>query len=382
MTSLITIFFGTVLLGYLSNRYYPPNDKLPSGRSLHFMRDKTDFFLLIIIIWFSLFNGLKTSYNDTVHYIEFFEDAATTLTDHFATSSETGFADNPLYYICEVLVKGLIDNYHVWFLLVATFGSVIIVKFFRRYSVSLSATLLVFLAIGTYIMYLAAMKQSIAVAILMLAIPYLLDHKWIKYYLLVFLAILFHTHAFLFLFLPLFLVKPWGIRTYICIAAMAFAMATYDSTLGAFMEYAQSIGANVAEIEVFDNHQLNSLRVAVYAIVPILTFLFRGRLFYNSTETENLFVNMSILSCLILAIGLVEGGNLFARMAGYFEIGTALCFPWVIKKLFTKNSQSFIFICAGLLYFIYFLYEFGISKNFGADYNAITLWQFFQTLLP
>ena len=157
-------------------------------------------------------------------------------------------------------------------------------------------------------------------------------------------------------------------------------MATYNITLGAFMEYAQSIGANVAEIEVFDGHSVNILRVLVYGIPPILALVFRRRLFYDSTRTENLFVNMSILSWLILMIGTVEGGNLFARMAGYFEWGTALAFPWMIYKLFTKKSTQFVFCIAGICYSIYFLYEFGVSKGFGDQYRAITLWQFIISL--
>lgn len=164
-----------------------------------------------------------------------------------------------LFYICEVLVKGIIDNYHVWFLLTAFLSCYVAVKFFRHYATSYGWAILLFHAIGTYVMYMAAIKQSIAVAILMCAIPFAIKKKWIPYYLLVCLAILFHAHAFLFLVLPLLFEKPWGKLTWIFAGAAFFAMATYDSTLGAFMEYAQSIGANVAEIEVFDGHSVNML---------------------------------------------------------------------------------------------------------------------------
>lgn len=135
-------------------------------------------------------------------------------------------------------------------------------------------------------------------------------------------------------------------------------------TLGAFMEYTQSIEANVFEIEVFDGHSLNAIRVMVYAVPMVLSFFFKQRLFAHSSETENLIVNMSILSGLILSIGLVEGGNLFARMAGYFEWASALALPWMIDKLFEPKSKRFVYICAGILYFVYFLYEFTISKEF------------------
>lgn len=380
MKELVFLYIGTIVLAYLSQIYYPAENQFVIGSPRHFMRRHVDLFTIAIIIWMTLFSGLRTSYNDTVNYIQYFNDSATTLAEHFATSTETGLADNPLYYICQVLIKAIIDNYHVWFLLTAFISCFVVIKFIRQYSVSFSFSLLLFYAIGTYVMYIAAIKQSIAVAILMCAIPLALRHKWIPYYLLVALAILFHTHAFLFLIMPLLLYKPWGKVTWILGAAAIFAMLTYNYTLGAFMEYAQSIGANVAEVEVFDGHSVNTLRILVYGVTPLLALVFRRRLFHNSTETENLFVNMSIMSWFILSIGTVEGGNLFARMAGYFEWTTALALPWIVKKLFDRKSQTVVLCAASILYTGYFLYEFGVSKGFDQGYSAISLWQFIVSL--
>ena len=380
MRNLVLLYIGTCVLALLFQNYYPmfSERRLRSGR--HFLRDRTDIFTFFIIVWTMLFSGLRLSYNDTIHYIGYFQNAATSLEEHFAISSELGFADNPLYYIVEVLVKSVINNYHVWFLLTAWVSCYVAVKFFRRYSTSFAMSLLLFYAIGTYVMYIAAIKQSIAVAILMCAIPLALKKKWIPYYLLVVLAIMFHTHAFLLLVLPLLMRKPWGKFTWCFAVATLFAMATYDKTLGAFMEYAQSIGANVAAVEVFDGHSVNVIRVIVYGIPPVLALIFRRRLFSNSTDSENLFMNMSILSWMILTIGTVEGGNLFARMAGYFEWATAIALPWMIKKLFEERSQKIVFACAAVLYTVYFLYEFSVSKNFNSEYSAMTLWQFIASL--
>lgn len=378
MKQLVLLYAGTCILAMLSQQYYPASSCLRSER--HFLRDRMDIFTLAIVIWMTLFSGLRTSYNDTNNYIGYFQDSATTLSEHFATSTETGLADNPLYYITQVLLKGVIDNYHVWFLLTAFVSCYVAVKFIRHYSTSYAWSILLFQAIGTYVMYIAAIKQAIAVAILMCALPLAIKKKWVPYYALVALAMLFHTHAFLFLIMPLLFSKPWGKATWGFAVATVFAMLTYDNTLGAFMEYAQSIGANVAEIEVFDGHSVNMLRIAVYGIIPALALIFRSRLFHDSSRAENLFVNMTILSWLVLMIGTVEGGNLFARMAGYFEWTVGLSSGIIFKRLFTKNSQHIVFFIAATLYTLYFLYEFGVSKNFGDGYRAITLWQFIQSL--
>jgi len=381
MQKLILLYWGTVFLMYLSQVYYPAG-AIIRGRNIgkhNFMWRRSDIFMVIVIAWMTCFSFLRTSYNDTFTYIATFREAET-VWEGMANGTFTDWTGNPWSMFYRSLMHDLTDNYHFYFFFPAFLSSFAVVKLCKQYSVNPAFSLLIFFSVGTYVMYVAALKQCLAMFFLLLALPYAIDRKYVRFYILVFIAIMFHTHAFMFAIVPLLLGKPWSKVTWILLGATLFAMATYDSTLGAFMEYAQSIGALVAEIEVFDDHQINVLRVLVYWVPAILAFLFRRRLFTDSTRIENLFANMSIVSVFILMIGLVQGANLYARMAGYFEIATAITLPWMIKKLFTKQSAQLVTLLAGILYFGYFLFEFTVSKDFGSDYAAITLWQFIQSL--
>ena len=381
MRQLILLYWGCVFLMYLSQVYYPVETQLQGHQSgkHHFMRKKSDIFVIIVIFWLSAFSFLRTSYNDTANYIGTF-NSAQTVAEGIANGTFTDWTGNPWSMLYRSLMRELTDNYHIYFLIPAVLSSFAAVKLFKRYSVNPAFSLLIFFSLGTYIMYMAALKQCLAMFFLLLALPYALDKKYIRFYLLVFIAILFHTHAFMFAIVPLLLEKPWGKVTWALLGATIFAMLTYDYTLGAFMEYAQSIGALVDEGELFDGHSINVLRVLVYWIPALLALFFRRRLFTDSTKEENLFVNMSIVSAFILTLGLVQAANLFARMAGYFEIATAIALPWIIKKLFTKQSAQLVTILACILYFGYFMFEFTVSKDFGSDYSAISLWQFIISL--
>lgn len=381
MRQLILLYWGCVFLMYLSQVYYPTPAQLegPQTGRRHFMLRKADIFMIAVIVWMTCFSFLRTSYNDTETYITHFMQSETAA-DLFARDGLLDWTGNPLSELYRDVVRDATTNYHIYFFFPAFLSSFAVVKLFKRYSVNPAFSLLIFFSIGTYVMYIAALKQCFAIFFLLLALPYAIDRKYVRFYLLVFVAMLFHTHAFMFAIVPLLFGKPWGKTSIGFLLAAIFAMATYDATLGAFMEYAQSIGALVAEIEVFDNNPINILRVIVYWVPALLALAFRKRLFSNSTRTENLFVNMSMVSAFILMIGLIQAANLFARMAAYFEIATAIALPWMIKKLFTKRSAQFITICAAVLYFGYFLYEFGISKDFGNDYSAISLWQFVTSL--
>lgn len=381
MRQLILLYWGCVFLMYLSQVYYPTPAQLegPQTGRRHFMLRKADIFMIAVIVWMTCFSFLRTSYNDTETYITHFMQSETAA-DFFVRDGLLDWTGNPLSELYRDVVRDATTNYHIYFFFPAFLSSFAVVKLFKRYSVNPAFSLLIFFSIGTYVMYIAALKQCFAIFFLLLALPYAIDRKYVRFYLLVFVAMLFHTHAFMFAIVPLLFGKPWGKTSIGFLLAAIFAMATYDATLGAFMEYAQSIGALVAEIEVFDNNPINILRVIVYWVPALLALAFRKRLFSNSTRTENLFVNMSMVSAFILMIGLVQAANLFARMAAYFEIATAIALPWMIKKLFTKRSAQFITICAAVLYFGYFLYEFGVSKDFGNDYSAISLWQFVTSL--
>lgn len=382
MRQLVLLYWGCVFLMYLSQTYYPVETQL-DGRQTgkhHFMLRRADVFMIVTILWLASFSFLRTSYNDTYNYIYAFQNSESIL-EGLQSGIFTDWTGNPLSELYESVMRSITTNYHVYFLIPAFLSSFAVIKLLKKYSVSPAFSLLIFFSIGTYIMYVAALKQCIAMFFLLMALPYAIDKKYVKFYLLVLIAVLFHTHAFMFALVPLLVEKPWGKITWVLLGAALFAMATYDSTLGRFMEYAQSLGAMVAEVEVFDSHQINILRVMVYWIPALFALIFRQRLFNDSTREENLFVNMSLISAFILMIGLVQGANLFARMAAYFEIATAVALPWMIKKLFTKQSAQLVTVAAAVLYFGYFLYEFGVSKNFGTEYSAITLWQFFRELI-
>ena len=382
MRQLILLYWGCVFLMYLSQVYYPTSAQLngPQIGKRHFMLRKADIFMAAVIVWMTCFSFLRTSYNDTYNYIFLWENAKS-IKDFLADGELLDLTGNPLSMLWESFAHTYIGNYHLYFLLPAFLSGFAVIKLLKRYSVNPAFSLLIFFSVGTYIMYMAAMKQCFAMFFLLLSIPYAEEKKYLRFYALVAISIFFHTHAFMFAILPLLFSKPWGKTTWIGLAAVMFAMATYDKTLGAFMNYAQSIGALVDEGELFDGHQINFLRIIVYWVPSLLALAFRGRLFKNSTRSENLFVNMSIVSSMILTLGMVQAANLFARMAAYFEIATAIAIPWMIKKLFTKRSAQYVTICAVVLYFGYFLYEFAVSKNFGSDYSAITLWQFVKELI-
>ena len=379
MLKLLTLCMGTTLLLYLSQRYNPAHDGTRSNHR-HYLAGSMDVFLLAAVIWMTCFSFLRTSYNDTNTYIRGFLSAQS-VSQGFVSGAYFDWMENPMSVLYRDWVRSWTGNYHVYFFFPALLLSLATVQLFRHYSVSPVMSLFLYFCLGTYVLYLAAFKQGIAMAILLLALPYAERKEYVTYSLLVMLATLFHFYAIIYLLVPLLFGKPWGKTTWIMLAIALFTLMTYDWTLGELMRYMDELGGDIKAEELFDGHSVNGLRVMVYWVPGLMALMFRRHVVYQSTPMENLVVNLSILCACVLTIGLAEGANLYGRMAAYFEWAIALTIPLIIKKIFTKSSAALVSAAAAGLFFGYFYYEFAISKDFGSNYQAITMWQFVLELL-
>lgn len=336
-------------------------------------------FFIALLLTLALPVGLRRMYNDTGAYINGFNGSLALL--ELLASDELHILTNPAFKIYTAIVHDLTSNYHMYFMIPAFFVQYAFITTIRRYSDSFTLGIGLYICLGTYVFSFAAMKQTIAMAFLMLGIPKLLDKKYIQYYLLVFVAFLFHTYAIAFAVLPLFTVKPWKMQTFILLFVVFVIMQNFESIIGSFLDYANEQGKDVAEYEVFDNAQINVFRVAVYAVVPLLSLVLRPYLFQGKYDScYNVLVHMSIISFACMLLGTISGANMFGRMANYFELGMVCSLAWVINKAFTKQSAKLITIMAAGCFLFYFYYAYKITMDFDEHYRAISIFQFFQSL--
>ena len=380
MLKLLLLCLGTALLMKLSERDYPvmQDDR---GSGLHFMSRHMDVYMMLAVVWMAAFAFLRTAYNDTGAYINSYQ-AAQSLSEGFASGEYLDWIENPLSIFYRDLMRSITDNYHIYFLFPAMLLSVGVVKLCKYHSANPAMSLMLYFCLGTYVMLnLAAFKQGIAMGILLLALPFALQKRYVPYVILVMIATLFHFYAIVYLLVPLLFGKPWGRTTWIMVAAAVVTLMTYESTLGALMVQVEEMGGDIAAEELFDGNSINMLRVVVYWVPGLLALIFRRYVIYDSDPMENLIVNLSVLCACILTIGLAEGANLYGRMAGYFEIYLALSVPLLINRIFTRDSARLVSLAASGLFLGYFLYEFTIAKPFGDEYRAITGLQFIMELV-
>ena len=310
---------------------------------------------LALVIMFVLYAGFRTDYNDTMNYAGIFKDAPNIVT-YFAEMEEFNILANPLYYIFQSIIKTFTDNWRWLILLSSVYVQLIFIRFIKRYSTNFVLSMFIYVCMGTFSLSMSAIKQTMAMATLCLAIPFLEKKKWVPFYSLVFIAMLFHTYALAFAVLPLFMLKPWRKFTYIFVILVVVLLMNFETVITDFLDQADEMGKTIAEYEVFDEYTVNIMRVAVYAVIPLLTLVLQRWLFHDSVPIENLLVHMSIISLAFMSMGTQSGANMFGRMANYFELGTICCLPWVIEKAFEERTARYVTVTAAVCFFGFYSY--------------------------
>lgn len=333
------------------------------------------FFMLVLTL--ALPVTLRRSFNDTNAYIRGFLQADPI--DIFLQTGQMRLLSNPLFYLYESLVRTFTDNHTIFFLFPAFFVQYSFVRFIRRHSPSFVMGVGLYLFLGTYVFSLAAMKQTIAMAILLYAVDALIERKNIRFYLLVFLAFMFHTYALMFLILPMFTVKPWSPRAFLILLAALLVMRNFNSVFSAFVDFANESGKYVSSEEIIGTAGINPIRVAVYAVPSVFALVFRRYVFNEALDREhNILVNMAFLTVTIMSVGLVNAANMFGRMGQYFEFGLICSLPWMLTKPFDEYSTRLVFLLAIGCFAGYFCYSNLVQINFDYSYYRYTVLEFFE----
>ena len=327
---------------------------------------------IIVVIALVLFAGLRISYNDTDTYTREFIYSTPSISEFAADPISRNIFKNPASEWYKVLLRNFTYSKTAYLLPPAILTEYSYLRLFKKYSVSFDFSVFLFFTLGTYCFTLGALKQSMAMGVLCYAIEAADRKKWIKFGLLVFIAMLFHTYAICFIVLPFLRAKPWSAFTFLMAAGAVVVFMNLETVLGSIADFASDQGKRVNADEIMGfGVGSNIFRVAVYAVPVVISFVFRKKIFYKSQPIENICVHLSILSFTCMAFGIVMDPNFADRMATYFVVGTVISFPLIIKKAFDKNMAKTVTGAAYVCFFFYFVYKFYISSSFDVDYQSI-----------
>ncbi|WP_149913390.1 EpsG family protein [Sphingobacterium cavernae] len=111
---------------------------------------------------------------------------------------------NPSWYIFNAISKSINDSFYTFQLLHAIIVNSVIFWFMARYSLNKYFILPFYFFLYFLYFNMEILREALAVAVFLIAIPLFLKKSWIKYYLLCCLALTFHNSALILFTLPLF----------------------------------------------------------------------------------------------------------------------------------------------------------------------------------
>lgn len=374
MTKLLVVFAAALVLAYFSEQ----NTRAAAAAGCPYVPWK-DWAYVALVVVLTLFAGLRTSYNDTANYIHMFQGSLGVV-GHFSDPENRDILGNPLFYLFANIIKDTTDNAQVMIFLSAAFSQICFILFLKRYCSNFVFGVFLYFTLGTFLLSMAAIKQTMAMAVLTLAIPYLEKKQWLRYCLIVFLAMLIHTYAIAFAVLPLFVRRPWRLFTYTFAFVTFVLLMNFQDVVTSFLEQADEMGKTIAEYEVFDNVSVNIFRIAVYAVPPLCSLVFQQWIFQDASKMKYVLVHMSVISLACMIMGTQSGANMFGRMANYFEFGAICTLPWMLEQTFDKRSNRLITAIATVGFLGFFVYANMIAVDFDQIYNSISLFRFIASL--
>ena len=201
MTGLLIMIVCCTVLAAFSN-------KRTHSISKHYSTGKDHICLFLLTSYMVIFAGLRVQYNDTWGYIRDYASRPTF--PNVLKEIDWSLGENPGFRIFGAIIRTFTDNANVYLMTYAAITYGINMWFIRKYSKNFTLSVLLFFMLGYYSFAMAALKQTTATAILLVALDRLIRNKKIQFFCLVLLASTFHPYSLMYLMAPIFMNQiPW-----------------------------------------------------------------------------------------------------------------------------------------------------------------------------
>lgn len=375
MKTLIPILAISLLLAFLSQQR-----SLRRVNSLDRVEYvcKDSFFFFLMAFAMAFFVGLRTRGNDTGTYRQMYE-AMQPGADPIGLLLSTKLASSPGLNWLTAVLRNAGASTQDYFMVCALFTVLTYHWFLRKYTTDIWLSVFYFITMGVYTFTMAAIKQTMAVAFLMLATDAAIEKKWLKYAFWMVVAELFHPYAFIYLVVPFLSFRPWSSRTVLLLAGTLVMALSLNRFMGSIGDLTDALGFDYGENE-FSGAGVNVFRVIVVWVPLVLSYISRKQLHDTQNRVQNMIINLSMMNSVIMFIGLFGTANYFARLANYFLIFQCLALPMILQQ-FTASSERQLRLLSEAGFLGYFYYAEAIANgSFDVNYSFISAADFFRQL--
>lgn len=369
------------------------------------------FFIIFVIIWFVILMNMSISLNnnrqislgvlglilvywgfsyinapDMPSYIEFFHLLHTdgwVLDSLWGTSA---YGMEPGLFLIMQFCKRINDSFYFFQFLMLSINVILsYVGLVRMYDSKKKALIFLLLYVFNITFFMSAMRQGVAISIMIFCLPLFADNKW-KYYIpLVLLAIFFHQSALLLIAIPIFNLffnkfkfsrcffkNVFWVTFFIC-NVMYFSGISLDniieSKLGSFVYDSSLSTSRAMSLEGnMDVSNFGVMKIIEINFAYIITFLLNKII-------KNKYWNIIVgLFYIYFVINMLIGGIIVHRINYYLQIPYYMClfsslYYVLNNRLKMSRTMAFgtIYCYMAILYFIQAV----ASPDYLFEYNII-----------
>ena len=270
-------------------------------------------------------------------------------------------------FLVKLIAELTNGDFQMVLIVIAVITHLILGYMIYRYSTAPWLSFLIWNCMAFYIFGFSAIKQALAMSVVMLSFVAISRKKPGLFILLMTVAGMIHIPALV--FLPAYWMAQMKVkgRTIMLYAAMGLLLYVFKEQ---FVEFISSFYYDEDEVFVFSGEIGN--RFIMLMGFTIFGILFRG---FSNREYEKLFHLMTVAALLQMLAGF---DNLFTRLADYYFQFAVLYIPMTfvseektvrsvgIKPWFPFNKRSMKLITAMIVVFIiWFYYTYSINVNLG-----------------
>lgn len=353
---LIWLFLGGAIFGNA-----PKRRELVCGRAAERWQPLYAFLLVLpYIIW----AGFRGWVGDTPAYRRGFLNASSSLMDIPALFA--GEVKDPGYDVLVIIMKAFLgDQVDIFFLIIAAFQMISMVKVFRKYSENYWVSIFLFVGSCGYISWMMnGMRQFIAVTMVFSCFDWLVQKRYVPLLLMILLASTMHQSVLLMVPIVFFVRgEAWGWKTIFALAVTMVIMMFADRFLPILDELLQNTQYDNA-VDNMNDDGMNAVRVLVNS-VPALMSLFGLKYIRQAKDPViNLCVNFSIFTMAISLVSMATSGIYIGRLPIYTTLYGYIALPWMINHIFEKRSARLVTYIMVAMYCGYFYYQMGIAWNY------------------
>ena len=263
-------------------------------------------------------------------------------------------------WFCKLISTWSDGDFQVFLVVVAVIIEAALAMIVYKYSPIPWISFLVWNCMGFYIFGFSALKQSLAMAIVMLAMVAVLENRCGTFVVLTLIAGFIHFPAYA--FFPAYWIAKARIRplTIICYVAAALLIFTFQTPI---VEYITDIYYEEGELILSDSAALGG-RFFMMVVILVMGICLKG---FGDRRFEKLF-NIMVVAAVFQMFCRYD--NIFTRFADYYFQMSVLFLPLMVSSLatdprlggshqraifrFNKRSLEFIAICMAVYLIWYY----------------------------